>query len=91
VTTATEQNGDELLARGELTIKGITRPIELRGRISGRGIDPLGKERVGIDLEGSLDRSEFGLKWNMPLPGGGFLLDDDVRLSLSISVVKASQ
>ena len=90
VTHEIEQDGDTLVARAELTIQGITRPVELRGRITGEGVDPWGKQRVGIDLEGRLDRSEFGLRWNAPLPGGGFLLDDDVRLSLSISAVKAS-
>ena len=90
VTTEVEQDGDELVARTDLTIKGVTRPVELRGRITGEGVDPWGKQRVGIDLEGAIDRSEFGLTWNAPLPGGGFLLDDDVRVALSISAVKAA-
>ena len=90
VTTELEQDGDALVARTELTIKGVTRPVELRGRITGEGVDLLGKQRLGIDLEGSIDRGEFGLKWNAPLPGGGFLLDDDVRIALSISAVKAA-
>jgi polyisoprenoid-binding protein YceI len=89
VTTEIERAGDEIVAQAELTIKGITRPLELRGRLTGEGVDPWGKERVGIDLAGTIDRSEFGMKWNAPLPGGGFLLDDDVRLSLSISAVQA--
>jgi polyisoprenoid-binding protein YceI len=88
-STAIERAGDEVVAQAELTIKGITRPVELRGRLTGEGVDPWGKERIGIDLAGTIDRSQFGLKWNAPLPGGGFLLDDDVRLSLSISAVKA--
>jgi polyisoprenoid-binding protein YceI len=89
-TTEIAQDGDELVAEAKLTIKGITRPVELHGRITGEGIDPWGNQRVGIDLEGTIDRSEFGLKWNAPLPGGGFLLDDDVKISLSISAVKAA-
>lgn len=90
VTSDIVREGDELLARAELTIKGTTRPVELRGRVTGEGVDPWGKQRLGIDLEGSIDRSEFDLRWNAPLPGGGFLLDDDVRLTLSISAVKAA-
>ena len=89
VTTEIERAGDEVVAQAELTIKGITRPVELRGRLTGEGVDPWGRERVGIDLAGTIDRSEFAMKWNAPLPGGGFLLDDDVRLSLSISAIKA--
>jgi polyisoprenoid-binding protein YceI len=90
VTTDIRRSGDELLAQAELTIKGITRPVELRGRVTGEGVDPWGKHRLGIDLAGTIDRSEFGLRWNAPLPGGGFLLDDEVRLELSISLVKDS-
>jgi polyisoprenoid-binding protein YceI len=90
VTTGIVREGDELVAQAELTIKGITRPVELRGRVTGEGVDPYGKQRIGIDLEAQIDRSEFELRWNAPLPGGGFLLDDEVRLSLSISAVKAA-
>ncbi len=89
-TREIQQDGDELVVVADLTIKATTRPVELRGRVTGHGVDPWGNERVGIDLDGTIDRSEFGLKWNAPLPGGGFLLDDDVRLSLSISAVKAA-
>jgi polyisoprenoid-binding protein YceI len=73
---------------GELTLKGVTKPIELTGQVTGHGQDPWGNERVGLDLEGVLNRSEFGLSWNAPLPGGGFLLADDVRLTASLSFVK---
>jgi polyisoprenoid-binding protein YceI len=90
VTSEIERDGDELVARGELTIKGVTRPVELRGRFAGQGTDPWGNERVGVELEATIDRSEFGLKWNAPLPGGGFLLEDDVKLFISVSAVKAA-
>ena len=90
VTTEIERDGDELVARAALTVRGVTRPVELRGRVTGQGVDPWGNERVGIELEGTIDRSEFGLKWNAPLPGGGFLLEDDVKLFISVSAVKAA-
>lgn len=90
VTTEIERDGDELVARAALTVRAVTRPVELRGRVTGRGVDPWGNERVGIELEGTIDRSEFGLKWNAPLPGGGFLLEDDVKLFISVSAVKAA-
>jgi polyisoprenoid-binding protein YceI len=90
VSTQVGIEGEQLAVKAELTIKGVTRPIELHGRLTGTGTDPWGGERLGLDLEGTLDRSEFGLSWNAPLPGGGFLLADEVRIALSISAVKAA-
>ena len=90
VSTHVETDGEQLAVQAEITIKGVTRPVELRGRFTGTGTDPWGGERLGLDLAGTLDRSEFGLNWNAPLPGGGFLLADEVRIALSISAVKAA-
>jgi polyisoprenoid-binding protein YceI len=73
---------------GELTLKGVTRPIALHASVSGPDNDPWGNERVGIELEGTINRIEHGVEWNAPLPGGGFLLDDTVKLIASLSFVK---
>jgi polyisoprenoid-binding protein YceI len=81
---------EELTVDGELTIKGVTKPVRLTGTFSGRATDPWGNERIGIDLAGSIDRNDFGVSWNAPLPGGGFLLHDRVALSASFSAVKAA-
>lgn len=82
--------GDELVVNGELTIRGVTRPVELTGRFVGSGVDPWGNERIGLDLVGAVDRTAFGLTWNAPLPGGGFLLPDTVGLAASFSAVRAA-
>jgi polyisoprenoid-binding protein YceI len=87
-STAIEGSADELLVSGALTIKGITRPVVLRGVLSGPRTDPWGGSRIGIDLDGEIDRTAFGLRWNAPLPGGGFLLGDTVGLSGSFSAVE---
>src|SRR5690242_2711769 len=81
------EDGSLLLA-GELTIKGTTKPVELRATVTGSGQDPWGNERVGLDVEGTINRHDFGVSWNAPLPAGGFLLADDVRLFASFSFVK---
>jgi polyisoprenoid-binding protein YceI len=73
---------------GELTLKGVTRPITLRASVSGPDDDPWGNERIGIELEGTINRIEHGVEWNAPLPGGGMLLDDTVKLIASLSFVK---
>lgn len=81
---------DRLRIRGELAIKGVTKPVPLEGRLVGTGTDPWGNERIGLELAGTIDRTEFGLTWNAPLPGGGFLLPDEVRLTASFSAVRAA-
>jgi polyisoprenoid-binding protein YceI len=83
-----ERKGDALTVTGELTIKGVTRPAVLHGTFTGQAFDPWGNERLGLELEGEIDRTAYHLRWNAPLPGGGFLLGDTVRLSASFSAVK---
>jgi polyisoprenoid-binding protein YceI len=89
-STSVSLEGDVLAVEGELTIKGVTRPVFLRGMLAGTGSDPWGNERVGLEVETTIDRTEWGLDWNAPLPTGGFLLPDDVRLTASFSAVKAA-
>lgn len=84
-----ERNGDEVVAHGELTLKGETRPVALRGRISDPVSDPYGRERLGLQLETTVDRTAFGLNWNAELPNGGPVLDNDVTLTARLSLVKA--
>jgi polyisoprenoid-binding protein YceI len=87
-STRVTLSGDELLVEGELTLKGVTKPVRLTGRLHGPATDPWGNERIGVDLDGTIDRNDFGISWNAPLPGGGFLLADTVRLSASFSAVR---
>ena len=88
VSTNVSSDGDALAVEGDLTIKDVTRPVVLEGRFVGTGLDPYGNERVGIELSGTVDRTDFGLNWNAPLPGGGFLLPDDVLLSANFVAVR---
>ena len=89
VSTEIEFRENDLEVAGELTIKGITRPVTLSGTFAGSGVDPWGSERIGIEVETTVDRTDWGLAWNAPLPGGGFLLPDNVRLAAAFSAVKA--
>jgi polyisoprenoid-binding protein YceI len=90
-STATESTDDgNIRLTGEITIKGITKPIELTGTIAENGEDPWGNERVGLEVEGVIDRREFELKWNQTLPNGNLLVSDRVKLLVSVSAVKAS-
>jgi polyisoprenoid-binding protein YceI len=76
------------LSNGELTIKGVTKPVELTASVSEPNVDPFGRERVGIKLETSIDRNAFGVSWNAPNQGGGNYLGDDVKLTAELALVK---
>lgn len=88
-STEIERHGNEVVAQGELALKGETKPIELRGTISDPVTDPYGRERLGLTLETTVDRTAFGLTWNAELPSGGPVLDDQVTLTARLSLVKA--
>ena len=90
-STGTELGGGgQITLEGEITIKGITKPLELTGEIAENGQDPWGNERVGFEVEGKIDRREFGLEWNQTLPNGNLLVANDVKLVVSVSAVKAA-
>jgi polyisoprenoid-binding protein YceI len=83
-------DGDRVRLTGEITIKGITKPIELTGVVAEGGTDPWGNERIGLELVGQIDRREFDLKWNQTLPNGNLLVSNEVKLLVSVSAVKAA-
>jgi polyisoprenoid-binding protein YceI len=87
-STGFRQDGDELIAEGELTIRGNTRPVEARGRVGQPVEDPMGNQRTSLALETLIDRTEFGLGWQMDLPGGGSVLANDVKLLVSLELAK---
>lgn len=74
---------------GDLTIKAITRPVELDLAYQGSCVDPYGQLRVGFEGSASLKRSDWGLTWNVALEAGGLVLSDRIDLELDISAVKA--
>jgi polyisoprenoid-binding protein YceI len=82
--------GGAITLEGEITIKGITKPIELTGEIAENGEDPWGNERIGLELSTTIDRREFDLKWNQTLPNGNLLVANEVKLVLGVSAVKSA-
>ena len=88
-STLVRTEGNELIVDGELTIKGHTRPIEARGTITEPVVTFGDVEKIGVELEATVDRTEYGLNWNAPLPKGGFALDNDVKLIVSLELLKA--
>ncbi len=88
-STSFRVEGDELVVDGELTVKGITHPVQGRGHLSPVTEDPYGNQRVGVYLEAVVDRTKFGLNWNNPLPSGGPALADETKLIVDLFFVKA--
>jgi len=93
--TATElrrNEDDSIEGSGELTIKGVTLPIELTGTIAAApATDPFGRERLGLKLEASIDRTQYGVSWNAPNQSGGDYLANDVKLIAELALVKAGE
>jgi polyisoprenoid-binding protein YceI len=73
---------------GELTMKGVTRPITLDGELRGIGLARDGSERIALALRGQLDRSDYGLTWNRLLDRGNVLVGDTVELLLDVAAVR---
>jgi polyisoprenoid-binding protein YceI len=74
---------------GQLTIRGVTREIELHAVTQGVETDPWGNTRVGLEVAGELNREDFGLTWNQALESGGLLVGKKVKILLDLSAVKA--
>ena len=88
VSTAIRRNGDKVEIDGSLTIKGITKPATLTGTISGPTVDHFGATRLGFKLQTVIDRTQFDMKWNMPLPNGEPALANEVTLKADLSLVQ---
>jgi polyisoprenoid-binding protein YceI len=89
-TELTRGEDDTVTGKGELTIKGVTQPITLEGAIApAPSVDPFGRERLGLRLESTVDRTQYGVSWNAPnQQGGGDYLGTDVRLIAELALVK---
>ena len=79
---AARWQGTRGLLAGELTIRGITRPVTLQAGYLGHVADPWGGQRAIFTAEGTLNREDWGLTWNMPLDGGGLLVSKDIRIEI---------
>ena len=91
-STAIRVSGDELDIDGELTLKGVTRPVTITGTVSGPVTHAFdGSSRLGLELKTVVDRTAFGLDWNAPLPTGGFAVGNDVKLQAELELVLAEE
>src|SRR5690349_12608880 len=86
-STAIRGAGDEYELDGELTIKGVTRPVTFSLEVNGFGPDAYGGTRAGFSATTTINRSDFGVDIAMPLDGGGVVVSEKVQVSLEIEAV----
>jgi polyisoprenoid-binding protein YceI len=89
-TEIVSKGDDELEITGNLTIHGVTNEVTFDAEITGTEQDPWGNERVGLEVNGKIDRSDYGMRFNQALGSGNVMVSDKVKLSLDISAVKAA-
>ena len=89
VSSRIERDGDRVSVAGDLTIRGKTASVELSGTIAGPAVDGQGTERIGLDLETTVNRHDFGVSWNAELPDGRVMVDDDVTITANLALVQA--
>ncbi len=85
-------DGDAVTIDGELTVKGTTNPVTITGTVSGPNTHPFdGSTRLGLELATVIDRTAYGLDWNVPLPTGGVYVSNDVKLTAELELVLSEE
>ncbi len=87
VSTSVTRDGEKAEVVGDLTIKGITHSVTATGHITDPIEDAMGNTKLGVGLETTINRNDFGLDWNAPLPKGGFALSDDVKMTIDLEFI----
>lgn len=82
------RGGNRFDVTGDLTIRGVTKTVTVPVTFLGAAKDPWGKARVAFEGEYTINRKDFGLNWNAALETGGFLVGDDVKISVSIQAIQ---
>ena len=88
-TTSVRPDGDDYVLTGDLTIKGVSKPVELELEFNGVEKDPWGGTRAGFSAETEINRKDWGLEWNVILETGGALVGEKIKIQLEIEAVQA--
>lgn len=83
-----DYHDSEFRLRGDLTIRDVTREVVLVVSNEGRLTDPWGAERAGFSAQGKIDRTDFGLTWNQALETGGFVVGNEVKISIEVELIR---
>jgi polyisoprenoid-binding protein YceI len=87
-STKIERNGDSITVHGNLTMRGVTKPVVLKGVHNGATKTKEGKLRVGFEASTTINRLDYGVKWNRAAEAGGMMLGDEVKIDLNIAAVQ---
>lgn len=89
VSKSIEREADRVSIQGDLTLRGVTHAVEIAGTVTGPLENAYGQQRIGFDLETTVDRHDYGIAWNLELPGGGEALGRDVVITANLALVQA--
>jgi len=89
-STRVERKGKTYVLHGDLTLKGVTKPVALPFQLTGAIKDPRGGTRFGVEARTTIDRRDFGITWGKALEGGGFDLGHEVQVELHLEAIKAA-
>ena len=88
VSRTIERDGDRVSIDADITLRGVTRPVEIVGTATGPITDGYGNQRIGFDLETAVNRRDFGIDWHMELPSGDAALADEVAITANLALVQ---
>ncbi|WP_224998720.1 YceI family protein [Cesiribacter sp. SM1] len=87
-TSYEQQSGDDYKLHGNLTIKGVTKPVSVNVAFGGLVVDPYGQTKAGFTVTGKISRKEFGLSWNAVTEAGSVVVGDEIKLQAEVQLVK---
>lgn len=87
-STGFERAGDDFVMHADLTVRGVTRPVDFDLEFGGVGQDPWGNTRAGFTATTTINRKDFGIEWNTALETGGVLVGDKVQIEIDAQIVK---
>jgi polyisoprenoid-binding protein YceI len=89
-STSVTPKGDDWLVDGNLTLHGVTKPVQLKVELNGFTGDPFGGTRAGFSATTEINRGDFGIEFNMPMDGGGVVVGDKISIAIEIEAVLAA-
>ncbi len=89
--TSIRGDGEDYVLTGDLTIREVTKPVDLEVEFTGVAVDPFGATRAGFSAEADISRKDYGLTWNAALEAGGLLVSDKVKISVEAAMVKQAE
>ena len=91
-STSVEGAGEgAFLVTGDLTVRGVTKPVTLDFEYTGDATDPFGNKRVGFEGKAEVNRKDWGINWNATLDAGGVMIGDKVTLDFDVSAIRSDE